>query len=287
VAAELLISVSELLSALLALAITIIEWVTLIFSPKENPILLPIISKLKSSFKKGSDMETLTETNSESLVPIKEYAIGKGISPRTVRRRAAQGNITTRKVKGRTMVLDLPIAEGPITPNLSGYDKPLEPRTSQLATAPDNHLFRLGELTALAKNRHRWQALASALIVMLFLAALGGVWLYMTWQTTSESLLTSEASHTELADMLTINQIKIKTLQAELSAAKGQATILTAELAAAKTISSNLQTSLDQIRNDLAALRQQANSQENLTTQITAIGQRLEVPVDATEPSME
>ncbi len=141
------------------------------------------------TFLKGYDMETLTvEPEFKPLIHIDAYAAREGISRRTANRYAQQGRVTIEKVKGRTMIVDIPIAKRRIEPTQESPATPDMPKTSHLARTPDNYLFRLGELTALARTRRAWQALAIVLLVLLFISSPVMVWLYMSWRNALEAL---------------------------------------------------------------------------------------------------
>ena len=78
-------------------------------------------------------MDTLEiETNSKPLIPINEYASRKCISRRTAKRHAMLGRITTEKVKGKIMVVDLPTAQRRIEPPQKKQDRTLEIMMGQL-----------------------------------------------------------------------------------------------------------------------------------------------------------
>ncbi len=123
------------------------------------------------TFLKGNHVETLTaETTGQDILPIEEYAANQGVSRRTVNRYAEQGRIETIRRNGRTFVIDRTPSEIPKETEHAKRVSRLDTESGHLAKTPDNYLFRLGELTALARTRQRWQVLAIVLLVMLVVA---------------------------------------------------------------------------------------------------------------------
>ena len=125
----------------------------------------------------GIESETTLTDRPEILIPIGDYALGQGVSRRTIDRYISTGRLETQKRHGRTYVHDKPL-KGVST--ATGQARNVS--DSQLALFDRTQLIELGYLKARAKAKTVWQVYAIVLSVVFVALLLVSLWLYVQWQ---------------------------------------------------------------------------------------------------------
>jgi hypothetical protein len=211
-------------------------------------------------------MQDIIDIAGKTTLSADDYAAKHGISRRTVSRHIKQGKLEALKRSGRTYIVDLEPADTAIRTESAGRLDTQDADTGQAVRQADDDLLKLQQLLAKANAGHPWRHLAIVFILAASVAAPAGVWIYSSWKSSAEALVSRLESTTTISADLATATTTIKQLQDDLSQAMANAN----ERALDAALESSYRAVNQSLREALATTRQKLADERKRTANLEA-----------------